>query len=74
MAEKMIEKGKEVVTNENGFGVELKLKFFKVQLSGIGVVVCANKMAHSWVEKSYLLHMNLWIMSHLGNGDLYYKV
>jgi hypothetical protein len=47
MAEKMIEKGKEVVTNENGFGVELKLKFFKVQLSGIGVVVCANKMAHS---------------------------
>jgi hypothetical protein len=46
MVEKTVEKCKEVVTNINGFGVELKLKKFKAQLGGIGVVVCANKMAH----------------------------
>jgi hypothetical protein len=46
MVEKAIEKNKEVVTNGNGFGVELKLKNSKAQLGGIEVVVCANKMAH----------------------------
>jgi hypothetical protein len=46
MVEKMIEKGKEVVTNGNGFGVEFKLKNSQAQSGGIGVVVCANKMAH----------------------------
>jgi hypothetical protein len=46
MGEKAVEKGKEVVTNANGFGVELKLKNSQVQLGGIGVGVCANKMSH----------------------------
>jgi hypothetical protein len=42
----VVEKNKEVVTDKNGFGVEFKLKNFKVQSNAIGVVVCANKMAH----------------------------
>jgi hypothetical protein len=46
MVEKVIEKGKEVVTNGNGFGVEFKLKNSQVQSGWIAVVVRANKMAH----------------------------
>jgi hypothetical protein len=34
------------------------------------VVMCASKVACSRVEKLDFLHMNSWIMSHLGKGDL----
>jgi hypothetical protein len=37
--------GKGVATNENGLGIELESKKFKVRLSEIRVVVCAKKMA-----------------------------
>jgi hypothetical protein len=35
--------GKGVATNENGLGVKLESKNFKVQSSEIKVVVCAKK-------------------------------
>jgi hypothetical protein len=37
---------KEVATNKNGLGVELKTKNFKAPSSKIRVVMRANKMAH----------------------------
>jgi hypothetical protein len=37
---------KEVATNKNGLGVELKTKNFKAPSSKIRVVMHANKMAH----------------------------
>ncbi len=46
MARKVVEKGKEVVTNGNGLGVELKLKKIKVQLGDIKIMVHANKITH----------------------------
>ncbi len=62
--------GKGVATNENGLGIELESKKFKVRLSEIRVVVCAKKMARPWMEKSYFFCMNLSFMSRLGKGDL----
>ncbi len=46
MVEEAIEKGKEVATNRNGLGIELKLKNSKAWLGKIEVVMHANKMAH----------------------------
>jgi hypothetical protein len=47
MVEEANEKGKEVATNGNGLGVELKSKNSKVWLSKIRVVVHANKMTRT---------------------------
>ncbi len=68
MVEKVIENGKEVVTNGNRLGVGFKLKNYKCWLSKIGVVVHRNKMAHPQVEKSNFLCMNLQIVSCLNKG------
>jgi hypothetical protein len=68
--EKVARKGKGVATNKNGLGIELISKNSKVQSSEIGVVVCANMMVHTSMEKLDFLHMNSQIMSHWGKGDL----
>jgi hypothetical protein len=62
--------GKGVATNKNGLGIEFISKNSKVQLSEIGVVVCANTMVHTSMEELDFLHMNSQIMSHWGKGDL----
>jgi hypothetical protein len=62
--------GKGMATNKNWLRVELNSKNFKARLGKIKVVVCANKVACPRVEKLDFLHMNSWIMSHLGKGDL----
>ncbi len=52
MVKETIEKCKEmVITNEIGLKVGFDSKKIKDHLGKFGVVVCANKMAHPWVEK-----------------------
>jgi hypothetical protein len=45
MVEEAVGKGKAVVTNKNGLGVEIGLKNSKVRLGEIGVIMHVNKMA-----------------------------
>jgi len=45
VVEEVARKGKGVVTNKNGLGVEIGSKNSKAQLGEIGVVMHVNKMA-----------------------------
>jgi hypothetical protein len=55
-----------VATNKNGLGVEFNSKKLKAWSGNIGVVMCANKMAHPRMEKLDFLCMNSQLMSCLG--------
>jgi hypothetical protein len=46
MAKEIAKESKEVATNKNGLGVELKTKNSKAPSCKIRVVMRANKMAH----------------------------
>ncbi len=48
--------GKEVATNRNGFGIELKLKNSKVKSSEIEVVVCTKNGMSFNGEVGLLVH------------------